>query len=172
MSEQEKQEKITELLRLSKSEKTVKQKKRYDVVLLSLEGHKSREISEFLHIPVQTVNTHIAAYKKGGAAALLIKKQPGAQRKLTEEQEQRLYCAISEYTPEEVGIGVFANWTAPLACEYVKREFNITFSKRGMLNLLHRIKLSYTRPTYTLAKANPEKQNEFREELETLKKSY
>ena len=171
MSEQERQEEIAEMLGLSKSEKNVKQKKRYDVVLLSLEGHASREISEFLHIPVRTVNTHIAAYKKGGTAALRIRKQPGAPRKLSEEQEEELYRVISEHTPEEAGIGVFANWTAPLACEYVKREFNITFSKRGMLNLLHRIKLSYTRPTYTLAKADPEKQNEFRKELETLKKS-
>lgn len=171
MKEQKSQEKIEELLRLSKREKSAKQKKRFDVVLLSLEGHKSREISELLHTPVRTVNTYIAAYKKGGATALIIKKQPGAKRKLTEEQEQELYLVISKHTPEEMGIGIFANWTAPLVCEYVKRQFNVTFSKRGMLNLLHRIQLSYTRPTYTLAKANPEKQENFRKELETLKKS-
>lgn len=40
-----------------------------------------------------------------------------------------------------------------------------------MLNLLHRIKLSYTRPTYSLAKADPEKQEKFREELESIKKT-
>ena len=39
-----------------------------------------------------------------------------------------------------------------------------------MLNLLHRIKVSYTRPTYSLAKADPEKQEKFREELESIKK--
>ena len=170
MSEQEKQERIEELLRLSKSEKRAKQKNRYDVVLLHLEGHESKEISELLHTPVRTVNTHIAAYKKGGAAAWIIKKQPGAKKKLTDEQEQELYQVISEHTPEEVGIGIFANWTAPLACEYVKRQFRVVYSKRGMLDLLHRIRLSYTRPTYTLAKADPEKQENFRKELETLKK--
>ena len=35
---------------------------------------------------------------------------------------------------------------------------------------MHRIKLSYTRPTYSLAKADPEKQEKFREELESIKK--
>ena len=58
-----------------------------------------------------------------------------------------------------------------MVCEYVKRQFQVTFSKRGMLNLLHRIKLSYTRPTYSLAKADPEKQEKFREELESIKKT-
>ncbi len=167
----EKQEEIAKLLRLSKCEKNAKQKNRYDVVLLHLEGHKSREISEILHTPVRTVNTHISAYKKGGVGALVIKKQPGAEKKLTDEQEEKLYRVISENTPEEVGIGVFANWTAPLVCEYVKRQFQVTFSKRGTLNLLHRIKLSYTRPTYSLAKADPEKQEKFREELESIKKT-
>ena len=166
------QEQIEEFLQLSKSEKNVKQKNRYDVILLHLEGHTSREISKFLHTPIRTVNAHIAAYKKGGLSALRIKKQPGAQRKLTEEQEQKLYSTITEHTPEEVGIGVFANWTSPLVCQYVKREFGVTFSTRGMLNLLHRIKLSYTRPTYTLDKADAEKQNKFRKELEILKKTY
>ena len=52
-----------------------------------------------------------------------------------------------------------------------QRQFQVTFSKRGMLNLLHRIKLSYTRPTYSLAKADPEKQEKFREELESIKKT-
>lgn len=171
MEAMEKQEEIAKLLGLSKAEKKAKQKNRYDVVLLHLEGHKSREISELLHTPVRTVNTYIAAYKKGGAAALVIKKQPGAEKKLTDEQEQELYDVISKHTPEEVGIGVFANWTAPLVCEYVKRKYQVTFSKRGMLNLLHRIKLSYTRPTYSLAKADPEKQAKFRRELESIKKT-
>ena len=42
-----------ELLRLSKQERNVKQKNRYDVVLLFLEGHSRREISQVLHIPSQ-----------------------------------------------------------------------------------------------------------------------
>ena len=72
MENKEKQEIINDLLRLSKIEKNSKQKKRYDVVLLHLEGHSSCKISEFLHIPVRTVNMHIATYKKGGISALYI----------------------------------------------------------------------------------------------------
>jgi len=37
--------------------------------------------------------------------------------------------------------------------------------------MFHRLKLSYTRPTYVLAKADPEKQKQFREDFETVKKT-
>ena len=60
---------------------------------------------------------------------------------------------ISTQTLEEAGVGVFANWTAALACAFVEQNFGVSFSSRGMLNLFERLGLSYTRPTYTLDKA-------------------
>ena len=102
--------------------------------------------------------------------SLLIVKQPEAQKKLTDKQETELLSVISTQTPEEVGLGVFANWTAALACAFVKQKFGISYSSRGMLNLFDRLELSYTRPTYTLDKADPKKQEQFRKTFETLKK--
>lgn len=102
--------------------------------------------------------------------SLLIVKQPGAQKKLTDKQETELLSVISTQTPEEAGLGVFANWTAALACAFVKQKFGISYSSRGMLNLFDRLGLSYTRPTYTLDKADPKKQEQFRKTFETLKK--
>lgn len=158
------------LLMASKNEKSVKQKNRYDVVLLYMEGYSRKKISEILHIPLRTVSYHILSYEKGGMESLLIVKQPGAQKKLTDEQETELLCVISTQTPEEAGLGVFANWTAALACAFVKQKFGISYSSRGMLNLFDRLGLSYTRPTYTLDKTDPKKQEQFRKTFETLKK--
>ena len=158
------------LLMASKNEKSVKQKNRYDVVLLYMEGYSRKKISEILHIPLRTVSYHILSYEKGGMESLLIIKQPGAQKKLTDKQETELLSVISTQTPEEVGLGVFANWTAALACAFVKQKFGISYSSRGMLNLFERLGLSYTRPTYTLDKADPKKQEQFRKTFETLKK--
>lgn len=61
------------LLRASKIEKSVKQKNRYDAVLLHMEGYPQKEISQILHIPHRTVSYHIASYKKGGMEDLVIK---------------------------------------------------------------------------------------------------
>ena len=162
---------VEELLSLTRQEKNVHQKARYDVVLLHLEGHSSADISEFLHIPYRTVAYYISLYKLKGVQGLKLHTSPGAKKKLTDEQEKELKETISNKTPEEAGIGIFANWTAPLACEYVKRHFGITYSERGMRNLFDRIGLSYTRPTYTLKKADPEKRKAFRETFESLKKN-
>lgn len=159
------------LLMAAKIEKSVKQKKRYDVVLLYMEGYPRKQISEILHIPLRTVSYHILSYEKGGIDSLLIVKQPGAQKKLTDAQEAELLHVISTQTPEEAGLGVFANWTAALACAYVDQKYGVSFSNRGMLNLFERLGLSYTRPTYTLEKADPKKQEQFRETFEELKKT-
>ena len=48
---------IEKFVQLSRSEKNVKQKKRYDAVLLYLEGRPRREISEVLHIPREILRT-------------------------------------------------------------------------------------------------------------------
>lgn len=159
------------ILAASKAEKNAKQKNRYDAVLLYLEGYPRKEIAKILHIPLRTAGYHILKYEKGGIEALLLVKQPGAKKKLSDGQEAELVSVISSQTPEEAGVGIFANWTAPLACAYVEKKFGVTFSSRGMLNLFDRLGLSYTRPTYTLEKADPLKQEQFRETFETLKKT-
>lgn len=162
---------VMELQNLSKQEKDVHQKARYDVALLYVEGHSRQDISTFLHIPYRTAAYYISLYQKGGAQALKLGKAPGAKKKLTDEQEKELYETISNHTPEEAGVGIFANWTAPLACEYVKERFGVSYSERGMRDLFYRLRLSYTRPTYTLKKADPEKQEAFRKTFESLKKT-
>lgn len=160
-----------QLLEICKKEKQVKQKKRYDTVVLYLEGYSRKEIAKVLHIPYRTVCDHIRQYQGGGIEALRIKKQPGAEPKLTKEQEQEFLSIISTKTPEESGIGIFANWTSALACQLAKERYGVSYSDRGMRNLFERLGLSYTRPTYTLKKADPQKQEQFREQFEGLKKT-
>lgn len=171
MNNQSVNSEIEKFVQLSKTEKNVKQKKRYDVVLLYLEGHSRREISEVLHIPRRTVSSYISLYVEGGAEALRIRKQPGRAKFLTDGQEKELFHIISTRTPEEAGVGIFTNWTAPLACRLAEDRFRVKFSERGMRDLFYRIGLSYTRPTYTLNKADPEKQDAFRQRFEDLKKT-
>ena len=165
------EEEYAQLLLASKNEKNAKQKKRYDTVLLYMEGYERKQIAEILHIPYRTVCAHITSYQKGGMDALLLIKHTGAPKKLSDEQEHTLIHIISTQTPEEAGVGIFANWTSSLAGKLAEDRFGVTFSDRGMRNLFDRVGLSYTRPTYTLEKADPEKQRQFRKDFETLKKT-
>lgn len=63
--------------------------------------------------------------------------------------------------PHEVGFIAKFNWTLELICAYIKREYDVAYSLRGASKLMHRLGMSYTKPTYTLAAADTEKQSEF-----------
>jgi putative transposase len=145
-------------------------KTRYDAVRLSYEKRPYVEIARILDLTYQTVSTYVKSYKESGIAGLTIKESPGRAKKLTEEQEKQLYDCISTKLPKDVGFKPFVNWTAPLACKWVLKEFGMQFSERGMRNVFERLELSYTRPTYVLKKADPVKQEAFKDEFEHLKK--
>ncbi len=137
---------------------------------LSLQGHKKREIAEIMDMTTQGIYKALKKYKANGLEGLILGKAKGRERKMTKEQETELYEVISEKLPRDVGLEPFCNLTAPLACKYVRNRFGIKFSERGMRDVFYRLKLSYTRPTNTLEKADSVKQEEFKEKLEGLKK--
>lgn len=55
--------------------------------------------------------------------------------------------------------------TSPLVRDYIKKTFDVTNTDRGTLGLLTRLNFRGTRPTYTLAEADPAKQTTFRAEF-------
>ena len=90
------------LLTASKKGKNVKQKLRYDTILLYLEWYPGKQISEILHIPRRTVNYHISRYENSGMESLVLGKHPGAPKKLSDAQESELLTVISTKTPQEL----------------------------------------------------------------------
>lgn len=161
----------SELLRKIRSEASPRMKLRYDIILLHMEGYTNKEISEIYHLSPCTVGNYIRSYKANGVDGLVIHKGQGVKSKMTLEQEKRLYDCITTKYPAEVGFAPHMNWTAPLACRWLEKEEGIHYSARGMRNVFERLKLSYTRPTYTLKKADLEKQAAFQGEFVSLKKT-
>lgn len=84
-----------------------------------------------------------------------------APERLTKEQQAKLKQTIMDFLPFELGFTAKFNWTLQLIGEYIKREYDKSYSIRGVSKLMHRLGLSYTKPTYTLAAADEEKQKEF-----------
>jgi len=164
-------EKIEELRKAAKSEKDAQQRRRYSTVWLYLRGYTREHIADIFELTEQTIRDNISLYEENGMEGLKLKKSPGRRKKLTDEQETELYTIIETKTPNEVGFEPFMNWTAPIVCKLVEKRYHVKFSERGMRNVFDRIKLSYTRPTYTLEKADPKKQEEFKSEFETCKKN-
>lgn len=140
-------------------------------IRLVYEGYSIQEAAKITNCSEKTVYNNLNKYDEGGIAALYRKPNTGRVNKLTSVQEEELYNVIKTKMPNEVGFAPFANWTSFLAVKWIDQNFNVKFSDRGVRNLFKRLALSYTRPTYTLKKADPEKQEAFKEAFEQVKKS-
>ena len=105
MKEQDKMESEVEINELNKKAgmtKNVKQKRRYDVIRLSLQGYSNNAITEILDISLRQVYNLINLYNKKGIEGLKLKYSPGRKTKLTAEQEKELYDVINVSSMEKI----------------------------------------------------------------------
>ena len=116
----EKNEEITKLKKMARKARDAKQRRQYDIERLYLTGRKKPEIAEIMDMSLQGIYNVLKKYKAKGIEGLLLGKAKGRERKMNAEQEAELRKVISEKLPKEVGLDPFCNWTAPLACKYVK----------------------------------------------------
>jgi len=152
-------------------EKSVRVYKRYLALYLFLSGKICNEISDIIGITAITVCNLHKTYKKEGLAGIPDKSIPGRPVRLTQEQRNVLKQVILNNIPSDVGFLTDFNWTAGLIGKFIKREYGYDYSIRGITGLLKRMGLSYTRLTYVLAKADKEKQEQFVQNFETVKKT-
>jgi len=162
---------IQSVKRAMRKNKSLRMHKRYMVILRHLQGYLNNEIAEMELLCANTVGTYINSYRKYGLDGLTMGHSTGAPRLLNDEQEKELIQTITNNTPDEVGFIARKNWTIELIRQWVISSFNVTFSHRGMADVLYRLNLSYTRPTYVLKNADPIKQEKFKEDFEVLKKT-
>jgi putative transposase len=168
---QSKEVQIEALKSAERQEPNKSNAKRIMTVRLLMEGYTIPQVMQIVNCSKKTVYNCQNRYASEGISGLSSKPKSGREKKLTPEQERKLYETIKTKLPNEVGFAPFVNWTSMLAVQWVKQNYDVTFSDRGMRNLFERIGLSYTRPTYTLKKADPEKQASFINEFEHIKKT-
>ena len=134
---------------------------RYQTVFLVLQGYPYQQVSQIIGRSVTTVANYMKAYRRGGLGALNLRHSPGRPRHLTPDQERQTIDVVTHHVPQEVGFPAEMRGTAPLVARYIAKTFQVKFSERGARSLLYRWNFSCTRPTYTLAKADPVKQRQF-----------
>ena len=143
---------------------------RYQCIYLLLSGESRKDIAKIINRGLDTICSYVKTYSAFRLKGLEMKHSPGRPTQLTAEQEQELYKTIVEKSPADVGFPATMNWTSNLVRNWIKQQFQVQYSERGARELLYRLGFSYTRPTYKLAKAEPVKQEAFKQEFEGLKK--
>ena len=166
MSKENNQE-LQNIINAMKSTKNRRMFERYQAVKLYIEGYLIIQIAEIIGRNRVTVSTYIHRYLSEGISGLDIQFSQGRPSFLTESQKQQVKQVVSECRPEDVGFPAEMNWTCPLLAEWIKQQFKVQYGDRGVLRLLKELGFSCTRPTYTLANANAEKQEIFKKNFES-----
>lgn len=166
------EEQKEELLEAMKSSKITREYRRLQAIYLYSSGNEVGEIARITQHTASTISRLYTAYREKGLSSIPDTPRDGRPHRLTPEQESAIKEAILSKTPAEVGFAANFNWTAGIVAEYISREFNVRYSIKGTTLILKRLNLSFTRPTYTLAKADPQKQARFREDFAKVKKTW
>lgn len=165
------QEELNKIKAAMEAEKKVRVYKRYQALYLFLSGKTCEEVAKILGITANTVSSIHIKYKEEGLNGIPDKSMPGRPSRLTEEQKVSIKAVILYKLPVEVGFPAEFNWTAGLIGKYIKREYGYNYSIKGITKMLKRMGFSYTRPTYVLAKADKQKQEQFIQDFEKAKKN-
>ena len=119
-----------------------KQRDRYRVVLIAGRGLGDRteldreEIAQAVGRSRQFVDQWVGRYRRGGVEALVPKRQPGAAKRLTDEQEAQLCAMLDAGPPPQDGI---AAYNGPILRQRIEERFGTVYSLAGVYKLLHRL---------------------------------
>lgn len=140
-----------ELVRGYKQEKHVRLRDRLHCILLKADGRTNREVARILHTSEHTVNDWLDRYEQGGLDALCRWEAGGSEPHLNAQQIARLQAELEQ--------PVFQ--TAKQVCAFVEEQFAVSYSERGMRDLLKRLGYSRQKAHLVPAQADPEAQSAF-----------
>lgn len=159
---------------LQKQEKAISKAsmaKRVAVIRLIMQGYYAIQVAELLNLHRETVSEYVKKFNTGGMDALLHRDYaPGLSPYLQKEEEQEVCRMLTSSTPAEEGYGCETSWDTRILQEVLEDKFSVSMSRGGIAHMLHRWGFSYTQPTYTLKKADSEKQANFQRQLTVIKK--
>lgn len=162
--------------RLQAYERTIKKSsmaKRVAVIRLIMQNYYAVQVADLLNVHRETISGYVRKFNQGGMEALLYREySPGKPPFLSSEAEQELRRMLAHSTPAEEGYGCESSWDTRILKHVIEDKFSIRMSRNGIGEMLKRWGFSYTRPTYTLKRANPEKQAAFVRELDQIKKRH
>lgn len=130
-------------------------------ILLLNRGFSPEEVAEILLLDDSTIRRWYSIFESKGIDSLLKYNYVGSDGKLTTRQIN----ALNNHLDEKV------YQTAKEICVYVKNNFGIEYTIKGMTNLLHRLDFSYRKPKHIPGKADQKAQEEFIEQYTELKKT-
>jgi transposase len=127
------EEQREQISRRYKQEKNPRFRERLQCLLFKDRGLSNIEVADLLHVVPETISDWLNLYQDGGVEALCRLETGGSDSFLSQEQITLLQAELDKH--------IFQ--TAKQVCAWVQEQFAISYSERGMRDLLRRI--GYTR---------------------------
>jgi transposase len=126
---------------------------RAQALLWLAQGLPAAEVAELLGVSRQTVYNWADRYRDRAGSGLLdrLADAPRSGRPPTGKGViDPLITAVIEQSPQEFGLRSAA-WTAPVLCQYLRKEHRIEVSRKTVARAIDRLGLRWKRPRHELA---------------------
>jgi len=150
---------VLQLKELIRETGQAKQRDRYRMALLAMEGMEKLEIAKLLGVAKSTVENWAYRYRDGGIEALTPHKAPGAAPKLPRERQEQFKARITSAPLPGDGVCTLRGKDA---VRILNDEFGVSYTLGGVYDLLHRLNLSCLKPRPRHEKNDPQKMAEFK----------
>lgn len=122
-----------------------------NAVILLGTGWPLKKVKDALLLDDDTLRSYVEKYRHGGIGELLETKYKGRESLLTAHQEDRLRSEMESKI----------HLSTQSVVEYAKEAFDISYSKSGMRDLLHRLGYEYKKPKLVPGNPDVNAQEEF-----------
>jgi transposase len=126
-------------------------------------GQPSRKLEELYNTSFKQITNWVHRFEQEGVEGLRDKEGRGRTARLTEAQRNRIGSLLKE-SPEVYGYNS-ATWTGPMLIEWVENEYNISYKKAQIYNIIKALGFSYQKGKGIFPEANAEQQEAFKEAL-------
>jgi transposase len=154
-------DKLAELRGAHRNTRDKREADRIKAVILLASGWTAEDVAEALLIDPNTVRNHFKRYQRGGLEGLSQVAYRGSD------------CALdaAELAALDLHVQAHLYLTARGVAHWVEEQFDVRYTDSGITAVLHRLDFVYKKPKLVPGKADPEAQEAFLAEYETLKQN-
>lgn len=133
---------IQEIRKLLKSNESYLVGMRLQIVYQVALGHSSRELASLNNVSFKQVTNWVHRFEKEGIEGLKNKKGRGRKALLNDKKLERIKSLLMNESPENYGYKA-KRWTGPLLKNWIEQEYNISYEKAQIYNLLSKLGFSF-----------------------------
>lgn len=104
-------------------------------------GKRPKDLEDIYETSFKSICNWVNKLNKGGVESLIDKEKPGRASRLSQEQKAKLKKTILE-SPDLHGYNS-STWTGSLLIDWIKKEFEITYHKAQIYNILKSIGFTF-----------------------------